>query len=86
LAREDARNTRAGLPHACRTFSGFADQEILRLAARGIGRLDRHEVVEQDHVGGLQRAPRAASVTSSDDIWVGTRAQIADHVLTRNAA
>ena len=39
--------------------AGLADQHLPRLAAREVEHLTRHEIVEQDDVGGLQRAHRA---------------------------
>ena len=44
---------------AGRPVAGLADQHLLGLAAGEVEHLRRHQIVEQDDVGGLQRAHRA---------------------------
>ena len=46
-------------------MAGLADHHLLRLAPREIEDLRRHQIVEQDDVGGLQRAHRAQASSSS---------------------
>ena len=49
-------------------------------------RRDHHAHIFGHHRGAYYFEKIIEQAMASDDVWVGTRAEIADHVLARNAA